>query len=240
MQDTDGEERVAAQIAAQLGETAFAPRRQIQRIVAVLGAARAQALLTEALAIEARGGMRLPDGSRRRTPGGVFFQLVKARATARQRWLLFRRRPPRRTKPSSERTTEAPLTWATRLPAARAARQQQGVIEDVKIILVGRPGALVARPNCVITAMASTRGPSLPRGLPAVPETPTNYTVYIAHPHWARVAEAMTNPEDALIVEGWAAFDPELEGIAVFATFVTTRLTRVEQKRQNTDKEAPR
>jgi hypothetical protein len=42
----------------------------------------------------------------------------------------------------------------------------------------------------------------------------------------------MTNPEDALVVEGWAAFDPELEGIAVFATFVTTQLTRAQRKGQ--------
>ncbi|MEI7773121.1 MAG: hypothetical protein WCI67_24235, partial [Chloroflexales bacterium] len=96
----------------------------------------------------------------------------------------------------------------------------------MKIILVGRPGAVASRPSCVITAMASTRGPSLPKGLPAIPETPTSYTVYIAHPHWNRVAEALANPDDALVVEGWAAFDPELEGIAVFATFVTTKLTR--------------
>jgi hypothetical protein len=227
MQETDG---VAGQIAAQLGETAFAPKRQIQRIVAVLGVAQAQGLLAEALDIEARGGLRLPDGSRRRTPGGVFFQLVKARVSARQRWLLFRRPPPRRTRSLPSGSTEAPLTWATRLPVARAAQQQQGVIDDVKIFLVGRPGVVVARPNCVITAMASTHGPSLPRGLPAIPETPTTYTVYIAHHHWNRVAEALANPDDALVVEGWAAFDPELEGIAVFATFVTTQLTRAQRK----------
>lgn len=227
MHETDG---VADQIAAQLGETAFAPRRQIRRIVAVLGVAQTQALLTEALAIEARGGLLLPDGSRRRTPGGVFFQLVKARVTARQRWLLFRRPPPRRNKETAQAPAEPSLTWASRLPAARAALQQQGAIEDVKIILVGRPGVVVTRPNCVITAMSSTRGPSLPKGLPVIPETPTTYTVYIAHPHWGRVAEAMTNPDDSLVVEGWAAFDPELEGIAVFATFVTTQLTRVQRK----------
>lgn len=238
MQDTDGEGRVATQIATQLGETAFAPRRQIQRIVAVLGVAKTQALLAEALAIEARGGLLLPDGSRRRTTGGVFFHLVKARVTARQRWLLFRRLPPSRAKGNQRVPAEPPLTWASRLPAARAALQQQGAIEDVKIILVGRPGVVVARPNCVIAALSSTRGPSLPKGLPAIPETPTNYTVYIAHQHWARVAELMANSEDSLVIEGWAAYDPELEGIAVFATFVTTRLLRAQQKRQQAGEEA--
>lgn len=47
----------------------------------------------------------------------------------------------------------------------------------------------------------------------------------------------MTNPDDALVVEGWAAFDPELEGIAVFATFVTTKLIRGEQKRRSAGEE---
>lgn len=230
MQETDGVAQVAAQIAAQLGETAVAPQRQIQRIVTLLGVTRAQALLAEALAIESQGGLRLPDGSRRRTPGGVFFQLVKARVTAHQRWQLFRRPPPRRTYSGSPAVHDAPLTWATRLPVAQLAQQQQGVIDNVKIILVGRPGVVVTRPNCVITAMASTRGPSLPRGLPAIPATPTTYTVYIAQKHWDRVADALSNPDDVLVVEGWAAFDPELEGIAVFATFVTTQRTRTPRK----------
>jgi DNA replication protein DnaC len=56
----------------------------------------------------------------------------------------------------------------------------------------------------------------------------------------AAIAAALANPEDALVVEGWAAFDPELEGIAVFATFVTTKLTRGEQKRRSAGEEAPR
>ncbi len=230
MHETDG---VADQIATQLGETALAPRCQIRRIVAVLGIVPAQALLTEVFAIEAQGGLLLPDGSRRRTPGGVFFYLVKERVNARQRWLLFRRPPPRRRIQKPSKPPEPPLTWTSRLAAVREALQQQGESTNVKIILVGRPGVVVIRPNCVITAMASTRGPSLPRGLPAIPETPTSYMVYIAHTQWARVAEALANPDDALVVEGWAAFDPELEGIAVFAMFVTTKLTRSAQKQQH-------
>jgi len=38
------------------------------------------------------------------------------------------------------------------------------------------------------------------------------------------VAAAMADPQDALIVEGWAAYDPELEGVAVWATSCTTKL----------------
>lgn len=229
MAPSDPIAQAADQIAAQLGETAAWPRHQIRVVVAHLGVARAQALLTEALAIEARGGLRLPGGSGRRTPGGVFFALIKQQLGAYGYRRLLRRPPTR--KQAAALPPPPPLTWATRMPTLRVALQQQGVIDTVKIILVGRPGVVVTRPNCVIAAMASTRGPSLPRGLPPLPPTPTTYTVYIAHPHWAGVAAALENPADALVVEGWAAYDPELEGIAVFATFVTTTLRRAAANR---------
>lgn len=243
MTEADDIRRVADQIAAQLGERATPPVLQIRRIVKVLGVERAQAFAGEALAVEAQGGLLVPDGSRRRTPGGVFFHLVKARVKANERWLLFRRLPPRTRPPVSSAAPQAPaqpdVSWKTRKPAVREALREKGVVHDVKIVLVGRPGVVVERPNCVITAMDSTRGPSLPKGLPAIPTTPTTYTVYIAHKHWAGVSAAMTNPDDSLVVEGWAAFDPELEGIAVFATFVTTKLTKTTQKRTHAGEEAP-
>jgi len=50
---------------------------------------------------------------------------------------------------------------------------------------------------------------------------------------WKTVAEAIQNPNDRLIVEGFAAFDPGLEGMAVFATNTTTKLLQ-QQKRQPT------
>lgn len=240
MTEADDIRRVADQIAAQLGERATPPVLQIRRIVKVLGVERARAFAREALAVEAQGGLLVPDGSRRRTPGGVFFHLVKARVKARERWLLFRRPPPRTRPPvsSAARPASQPdVTWKARKPSVREALREKGAVYDVKIVLVGRPGVVVERPNCVITAMDSTRGPSLPKGLPAIPSTPTTYTVYIAHKHWAGVSAAMTNPDDALVVEGWAAFDPELEGIAVFATFVTTKLTKAQQTKKETSHE---
>jgi hypothetical protein len=57
------------------------------------------------------------------------------------------------------------------------------------------------------------------------------YTVYIGAKQWKNVAQAIQNPEDRLIVEGFAAFDPGLEGMAVFATNTTTTLLQ-QQKRQ--------
>ena len=61
--------------------------------VAELGAEAARALVPEVFNIEARGGMTTKDGSRRRSPGGVFFVLVSARLGLRRvRWVRCRAR----------------------------------------------------------------------------------------------------------------------------------------------------
>ncbi len=60
--------------------------------------------------------------------------------------------------------------------------------------------------------------------MPTPPPTPTAYTVYIAPKQWHKVADALRNPDDILIIEGFPAYDPALEAIAVYATNVTTKL----------------
>jgi hypothetical protein len=78
--------------------------------------------------------------------------------------------------------------------------------------------------------MQTSKTPSLPKGLPALPSTPTHYTVYIAPKQWTKVAEAIRDPEDALIIEGFPAYDPTLEGIAVYATNITTKKLQQAQR----------
>ncbi len=65
------------ELADQLGEAERGPRALLARVVVTLGADRTRAFLTETLAVEASGGLPLPDGSRRRTLGGVFCHLVR-------------------------------------------------------------------------------------------------------------------------------------------------------------------
>jgi len=79
----------AAQIADQLGETDATPRRQIWRIVRTIGPERTQAFVEQALEIEANGGMLLPDGSRKRTLGGVFFRLVRDHVSEAERRTIW-------------------------------------------------------------------------------------------------------------------------------------------------------
>ena len=71
-------------IAEQLGEQERSPQQMIYRTIQVLGVETALALLQQTHETEAAGGMLIPDGSRRRTPGGVFFVLVRQQASPEQ------------------------------------------------------------------------------------------------------------------------------------------------------------
>ena len=94
-----------------------------------------------------------------------------------------------------------------------------------KITLTGRPGKLIEAQGCILTVMATdpTKAPTLPKGLPTPPAKPTSYVVYIAQKQWAKVAEAIQDPGDALIVEGYPIFDERLPGLAVLTQNITTR-----------------
>jgi hypothetical protein len=81
-----------------------------------------------------------------------------------------------------------------------------------------------------MTSMRAKAAPSLPKGLPTPPSTPTNYVVYIASEQWRKVAEAIKDPEDVLIIEGFPQLDPETSSIAVFATNTTTKKLQMAQR----------
>jgi molybdopterin-guanine dinucleotide biosynthesis protein len=67
-------------------------------------------------------------------------------------------------------------------------------------------------------------------GLPTPPGTPTTYVVYIASRQWRKVAEAIRDPEDVLIIEGFPQLDPQTSSIAVFATNTTTKKLQMAQR----------
>lgn len=64
-------------IAEYLGESDLKPKVQIHRMIRLCGVDFVQALLDETNRIEKEGGVMLPDESRRRTKGGVFFHLAR-------------------------------------------------------------------------------------------------------------------------------------------------------------------
>ncbi len=221
---------LATTIAQHLGETQPWPLNQIRRIVQRLGPEAALAFVQEAQAIEAQGGLMLPDGSRRRTLGGVFFFLVRERVTPEDRAAIFppwSKRPPARTgkPPSPAAQPTAPVPEPDTLP------NLSGELRTVKMTLIGRPGPITTSPTGTITTtIQSSSVPALPKGVPAPPRTPTPYTVYIAPKQWAKVAAALSNPEDVLIVEGFPAADPARPGITVYATNVTTKQLQQAQR----------
>jgi hypothetical protein len=193
---------LAATIAAQLGETEPTPLGEIQRIVHRLGAETALAFLAETQQLEAQGGLLLPDGSRRRTPGGVFFYLVKQRISKKERLKIF---------------------YPLGQPPQAEPAYVDGEVRKVKLTVVGRPEHTVEQAGYIRTTLQLRRAPALPKGLPAFPEQPTSYTLYIAAKQWRRVAEALQDPEDVLVVEGVPTSDAQQPGIVVYVTMATTK-----------------
>jgi hypothetical protein len=227
--------RATQEIAAGLGETERGPLGQVGRVVGRLGAGRARAFLTRTQEIEAAGGLMLPDGSRRRTPGGVFFHLVRAddTLTREDRVYIF---PPQFGRNGRTQAAGTAATQATPAPAPLSAwaddnyrrvmaalQQNTGRLTTVKITVIGRPGTAVEQGQAVVLALTSEKVPDLPKGLPE-PPAGTRYTVFVARKPWTKVAEALAaDPADAAIIEGYAALDPRVDGIAVYATSATTK-----------------
>ena len=76
-------------IAGELGETSGPALGQIRGILRVMGEERTRELVRHAQVVEEQGGMLVPDGSRRRTLGGVFFKLAKEQATPEERGRIW-------------------------------------------------------------------------------------------------------------------------------------------------------
>ncbi len=133
--------------------------------------------------------------------------------------------------------TPAPVAWTDetfRTLTQQLQRNNLGRATTVKITVTGRPGQAVAQGQAVVLTLMSETVPDLPKGLPEPPAS-TRYTVFVARKQWAKVAEALAaDPEDAAIIEGYAALDPRVEGIAVYATSATTKRTQAAKRATTT------
>jgi hypothetical protein len=98
-------EETVSTIANALSETDEIPLTQITGVVQALGEEQSQKLLIETKEIEEKGGMMLPDGSRRRSPGGVFFFLARQKLSVEDKHRIFR--APRPVKAAQEPASEA-------------------------------------------------------------------------------------------------------------------------------------
>ena len=235
---------LARQIAEELGETEKIPLVQIATIIEKCGIEFAQARLAETKAIEAEGGMMLRDQSRRRTPGGVFFKLVRRNMTNAEVKKIFApyygsgNKTNAKKKVAKAALVLPKLEWAERSAVIQRLLHEKGVLTTVKVTLIGRPGEIdTSHKDVVITTMSHiARSASFPKGVPQPPEKPTLYTVYISAKQWQKVKDSITDPEDALIIEGTCAYDEEIGGIAVFVMNLTSKL--LEGKKRQAQKES--
>jgi hypothetical protein len=181
----------------------------LQQVLRVLGADRTAALLAETLQREAAGGMLTRDGTRRRTPGGVFFQLVRQQASATERRRLFPSPAPPHQQGQPERAPQAPppvLTW-DEVPTLiqTLATEPPGEARTMKATLIGRPGKVEVRGQAVVFRMQGKPPGPLPRGLPPVPATPPmTWNVMVALRQWNRVKDSLAaHQDDQVIIEGY-------------------------------------
>lgn len=191
-------DNLIAEIAGALAEP---NTEMIGKVIAVIGEDRARDFLRRALEVEAGGGLLIKNGKRRRTPGGVFFHLVRGGLTAkdrRQLWPQDYRKKPVVAGPE-------PLTWEEAKALIAEAIQNVGEAKTVKVTLVGRPQKVVGQKDCVVVSLKGKQPPSLPKGLPAVPEgSAITWAVFIANKQWNRVKESLArNDGDQLIFEGY-------------------------------------
>lgn len=225
---------VMAVIAERLGETERHALEQIWRIIRVLGRTQAVALLEETERIEASGGMMVMDGSRRRTPGGVYFHLAYTTGKPKPGRKLVR---PVYNKAGGQKLPQsvAPpqiFTWEDRIAVLKEIGEQKGRANTVKITLIGTLGKYSERGTFVMGVMQhiGEKLPALPKGVPTPQAVKTNYVVYIGNKQWKNVAATVKDPEDALIIEGFPQIDSKTGAISVFATNVTSKKIQMAKK----------
>jgi hypothetical protein len=225
-------ERVVADVAEQLGETDDQPIGMLRRMVNLRGPDFVQAVVQEARTVEAQGGLMTRDGSRRRTLGGVFFALARHHITKTSRDDYLRIFQPWRYNASP--TQQAPLTWADRLPLATELAEQPGEAR-ARAVLVGRPIKVLEKGAYTILPIPAPH-PKLPKNMPTPPPTETAVTVYVNRKQWGRARPALDAPNTHLVIEGYPCYDPELEGVALFATATKAQ----QQSAKRAAKQAPK
>jgi hypothetical protein len=126
-------EETVSTIAKALGESDEVPMGQIAGVVKALGEELTLKLLDETRDIESKGGMMLPDNSRKRSIGGVFFFLARQKLSHDDKLAIFR--APKSAKPPSSATASD----STRFPRRR--------VIDVAPARPAAPAARAPRPG---------------------------------------------------------------------------------------------
>jgi hypothetical protein len=143
-------------IAKALGEVDEQPMTQITGVVKALGEEASLSLLEETKRIEASGGMMLPDNSRKRTPGGVFFFLARQKLSHEDKVNIFR--PVKPAKPPQ------PVVEAARLPRRRVIE-----VAPAKEVLSARPRGGFIPPGLPLAAKRVRARETIQNAVAALP-----------------------------------------------------------------------
>lgn len=75
----------------------------------------------------------------------------------------------------------------------------------MKVTLIGQPGTVETRQQCVVFRMQGKPPGPLPKGLPSIPpQPPLTWTVMVALRQWNRVKDNLTaHQDDQLLIEGY-------------------------------------
>jgi hypothetical protein len=233
--DTSNYEQLAMQIARQLGETESKPAILIRRILQKCGVEQTQAWIDETMKIEEQGGMMVERLNRRRTTGGVFFYLAKAGMSPELVQEIFPKYGWAKKKkaagegqaqpsaPAAPESNDPPFNWEQRVAEVRGMFDESGKTSSVKVVVVGRPDSVKINVNEVtLSVQRNFQLTHIPRGVPRPPAFNTITTVYVPLKMWNKVQEALKDPEDRLVVEGFVAIEPNKPGFSVYGTLVTT------------------
>lgn len=234
-------ETEAARVAKILGETERTPRRQIAKLVKLIGVEYVDDLVKRTLEIEENGGMMTANGERRRTVGGVFFQLARETLSEENRDRIFNTWRHAMNKRRSKESKYPVFEFDQRAEILNnILGEPAGEVSEMRVILTGHPGEIERRQDLVITRMQYTLpdGFMFPRGVPYFPEKESTYVVYIASKHWEQVERTLKKDDtDELVVDGLAAYDHELGQMVLYSTYATTKKTQKKERRAQKQKD---
>ncbi len=226
---------LADEVFTALAEEAPSAQQQIRAVIKRCGMEVVRETLDETLKIQAGGGMPVKSGKRARTPGGVFFHLLVQRLSPedrRETLLLYQVKKKNPNSGQAKPTKAKPgLPWELYTRYRSVLNSSVGKATTVKITLVGRPGKVKINGDTVMTMVEhSVRTASLPKGVPTPPKTPTPYVIYISLKQWRRIESALQDADDMLIVEGVCTYDPEQQGMVVFATSALSKMQEMAKR----------
>ena len=169
----------------------------IKRGIRVIGGTRVEAILDQTLHIETNGGLLTNDNSRRRTPGGTFFALMRDAVSRRERYRLFG------VPGTPQGTPVKPCTWDDVQEAINDLVDAQEA--TMKLTLIGRPSATQTKGQTVIFKLRGKAPGNLPKELPPMPKgPPLTWTIIVGMRQWNKVKASLdAHPDDRLVIDGY-------------------------------------